>query len=192
MASLGGGQNGKHKRHGLLFLALTDENGNLIWISAARRGAASEIITDRHDHLPDRLRVAGLGALADLGSPASTPTRTTRSTSPDHHRVRPAHARAAIVRFCACMGQVFLALTWTAAIRRAHSGVYCPGRRGRVHRGSVHPARGSPRLWYRPPTPDTEPGHRCDKTCKFPGQPPCAESAVGVLPGFKVSRVPGW
>lgn len=48
--------NGKHKRHGLLFLALTDENGNLIWISAARRGAASEIITARHEHLPDRLR----------------------------------------------------------------------------------------------------------------------------------------
>jgi hypothetical protein len=131
MASLGGGQNGKHKRHGLLFLALTDENGNLIWISAARRGAASEIITDRHDHLPDRLRVAGLGALADLGSPASTPTRTTRSTSPDHHRVRPAHARAAIVRFCACMGQVFLALTWTAAIRRAHCAVGFHSRRSR-------------------------------------------------------------
>src|SRR5205807_131636 len=29
---------GKHKRHGLHFLALTDENGRLIWISAARPG----------------------------------------------------------------------------------------------------------------------------------------------------------
>jgi hypothetical protein len=35
--------NGKHKCHGLLFLALTDEAGNLIWISSARRGAVSEI-----------------------------------------------------------------------------------------------------------------------------------------------------
>jgi DDE superfamily endonuclease len=59
--------NGKHKKHGLLFLALTDEKGNLIWISAARRGAASEITAARHDHLAGHLRNAGLGALADLG-----------------------------------------------------------------------------------------------------------------------------
>ena len=59
--------NGKHKKHGLLFLALTDQDGNLIWISAARRGAASEITAARHDHLAARLRDAGLGALADLG-----------------------------------------------------------------------------------------------------------------------------
>ena len=59
--------NGKHKKHGLLFLALTDESGNLIWISPAHRGAASEITAARHDHLAARLRAAGLGALADLG-----------------------------------------------------------------------------------------------------------------------------
>jgi len=59
--------NGKHKKHGLLFLALTDQAGNLIWISSARRGAASEITAARHDHLATRLRAAGLGALADLG-----------------------------------------------------------------------------------------------------------------------------
>jgi hypothetical protein len=59
--------NGKHKKHGLLFLALTDQAGNLIWISSARRGAASEITAARHDHLAGRLRTAGLGALADLG-----------------------------------------------------------------------------------------------------------------------------
>jgi hypothetical protein len=59
--------NGKHKKHGLLFLALTDQAGNLIWISSARRGAASEITTARHDHLVARLRAAGLGAIADLG-----------------------------------------------------------------------------------------------------------------------------
>ncbi|MEZ0112328.1 hypothetical protein ABH920_006347 [Catenulispora sp. EB89] len=58
---------GKHRSHGLLFLALTDERGNLIWISAARRGAASEIKTARHDKLCEHLRTAGLGALSDLG-----------------------------------------------------------------------------------------------------------------------------
>jgi hypothetical protein len=59
--------NGKHKKHGLLFLALTDQAGNLIWISSARRGAASEITAARQDHIAGRLRTAGLGALADLG-----------------------------------------------------------------------------------------------------------------------------
>ena len=59
--------NGKHKKHGLLFLALTDERGNLAWISPAHRGAASEITAARHDHIAARLRDAGLGALADLG-----------------------------------------------------------------------------------------------------------------------------
>jgi len=58
---------GKHRSHGLLFLALTDERGNLIWISAARRGAASEIKAARRDHIVDHLKTAGLGALADLG-----------------------------------------------------------------------------------------------------------------------------
>ena len=59
--------NGKHKKHGLLFLALTDQAGNLIWISSARRGAASEIRAARHDHITGHLRTAGPGALADLG-----------------------------------------------------------------------------------------------------------------------------
>ncbi|WP_327341623.1 transposase family protein [Streptomyces europaeiscabiei] len=58
---------GKHKAHGLLFLALTDEKGNLIWISSARPGRASEISAARHDHITRHLREAGLGALADLG-----------------------------------------------------------------------------------------------------------------------------
>jgi hypothetical protein len=58
---------GKHKAHGLLFLTLTDEKGNLIWISSARPGRASEITAARHDHITAHLREAGLGALADLG-----------------------------------------------------------------------------------------------------------------------------
>ncbi|MCY0939707.1 transposase family protein, partial [Streptomyces sp. H34-S4] len=58
---------GKHKAHGLLFLALTNEKGNLIWISAARPGRSSEITAARHDHICAHLRAADLGALADLG-----------------------------------------------------------------------------------------------------------------------------
>jgi hypothetical protein len=58
---------GKHKTHGLLFLALTDERGNLIWISAANPGRSSEITTVRHNKIAHHLRQAGLGALADLG-----------------------------------------------------------------------------------------------------------------------------
>jgi hypothetical protein len=58
---------GKHKVHGLLVLALTDEYGNLVWISAARPGRSSEVTTARHNKICARLREAGLGALADLG-----------------------------------------------------------------------------------------------------------------------------
>lgn len=58
---------GKHKRHGLHFLALTDERGRLIWISAARPGRTHDATAARHDHIVDHLKAAGLGALADLG-----------------------------------------------------------------------------------------------------------------------------
>ncbi|MBO0653735.1 transposase [Streptomyces triculaminicus] len=57
----------EHKAHGLLFLALTDEKGNLIWLSAARPGRTSEITAARHNKITGHLREAGLGALADLG-----------------------------------------------------------------------------------------------------------------------------
>ncbi|MCY0932404.1 hypothetical protein OTB20_40925 [Streptomyces sp. H27-H1] len=50
-----------------MFLALTDEKGNLIWISTARPGRSSEITAARHDHICAHLRAADLGALADLG-----------------------------------------------------------------------------------------------------------------------------
>jgi len=58
---------GKHHHHGLRFLALTDEKGRLIWISAARPGRTHDITAARHDHILAHLRAAGLGALADLG-----------------------------------------------------------------------------------------------------------------------------
>ncbi|MFH7340759.1 transposase family protein [Streptomyces sp. KHY 26] len=58
---------GKHHRHGPHFLALTDERGRLIWISAARSCRTHDNTAARHDHLLAHLRAAGLGALADLG-----------------------------------------------------------------------------------------------------------------------------
>ncbi len=58
---------GKNHHHGLHFLALTDEKGRLIWISAARPGRTHDITAARHDHILAHLRAAGLGALADLG-----------------------------------------------------------------------------------------------------------------------------
>ncbi|MFF8104334.1 transposase family protein [Streptomyces sp. NPDC016640] len=58
---------GKHRSYGLHFLALTDEKGCLIWISAARPGRTHDNTAARHDHILAHLRAAGLGALADLG-----------------------------------------------------------------------------------------------------------------------------
>ncbi|MFF5009853.1 transposase family protein [Streptomyces phaeochromogenes] len=58
---------GKHHHHGLHFLALTDERGRLIWISAARPSRTHDNTAARQDHVLAHLRAAGLGALADLG-----------------------------------------------------------------------------------------------------------------------------
>ncbi|MGW0826358.1 transposase family protein [Streptomyces sp. NPDC002845] len=58
---------GKNKCHGLLVIALTDDRGRLLWISAARPGRTSEITACRHGKLTQKLREVGLGAIADLG-----------------------------------------------------------------------------------------------------------------------------
>ncbi|QEU74112.1 IS5/IS1182 family transposase [Streptomyces nitrosporeus] len=58
---------GKQHRHGMHFLALTDEHGRLVWISAARPGRTHDNTAARHDRILAHLRAAGLGALADLG-----------------------------------------------------------------------------------------------------------------------------
>jgi hypothetical protein len=58
---------GKHKVHGLLFLAVTDGRGNLLWISAAKPGRASDLTCARHNKITAKLRDAGLGAIGDLG-----------------------------------------------------------------------------------------------------------------------------
>ncbi|MFK4214045.1 transposase [Streptomyces sp. NPDC030920] len=58
---------GKHRRCGLHVLAMTDERGRLVWISAARPGRTHDITAARRDRILAHLRAAGLGALADLG-----------------------------------------------------------------------------------------------------------------------------
>ena len=58
---------GKHHTNGLHFLALTDERGRLVWMSAARLGRTHDVTAARRDKIVDHLKAAGLGALADLG-----------------------------------------------------------------------------------------------------------------------------
>ena len=68
---------GKHKAYGLLFLALTDEKGNLIWISAARPGRSSEITTALHNKITGHLREPASAPWPTSASSASTTNPTT-------------------------------------------------------------------------------------------------------------------
>ncbi|MFE7519595.1 transposase family protein [Streptomyces halstedii] len=91
---------GKHKAHGLLSLALTDEKGNLIWVSAAKPGRSSEITTARHNKITGHLREAGLGALADLGfvglddKPEDDPVIITGRKATRNHKLTAAEKEA--------------------------------------------------------------------------------------------------
>ncbi|WP_327267326.1 transposase family protein [Streptomyces sp. NBC_01218] len=65
------------------FLALTDEKGRLIWISAARPGRTHDNTAARHDHILAHLRAAGLGARASGRWPTSASVAwTTTSSTP--------------------------------------------------------------------------------------------------------------
>ncbi|MFE1367265.1 transposase family protein [Streptomyces anulatus] len=90
---------GKHRSHGLHFLALTDENGRLIWISAARPGRTHDNTAARHDHILAHLRAAGLGALADLGfrgldNDTLDPVIVTGYTASRTHKLTPGEKEA--------------------------------------------------------------------------------------------------
>ncbi|MFG2987182.1 transposase family protein [Streptomyces sp. NPDC048258] len=90
---------GKHRSHGLHFLALTDEKGRLIWISAARPGRTHDNTAARHDHILAHLRAAGLGALADLGfrgldSDIRDPVIFTGYTASRTHKLTPGQKEA--------------------------------------------------------------------------------------------------
>jgi hypothetical protein len=89
---------GKHRRHGLHFLALTDEKGRLIWISAARPGRTHDNTAARHDHILAHLRAAGLGALAGLGfrgldNDILDPVIVTGYTASRTHKLTPGQRR---------------------------------------------------------------------------------------------------
>ncbi|MEU8425615.1 transposase family protein [Micromonospora sp. NPDC048835] len=58
---------GKHKTFGLLVLAITDLNGNLLWTSAALPARTAEITAARRNRIPAHLRAADLAAICDLG-----------------------------------------------------------------------------------------------------------------------------
>ncbi|MFJ6048968.1 transposase family protein [Streptomyces sp. NPDC092307] len=90
---------GKHRRHGLHFLALTDERGRVIWISAARPGRTHDITAACHDHILAHLRAAGLGALADLGfrgldNDVVDPVIVTGYTASRTHKLTPGQKEA--------------------------------------------------------------------------------------------------
>nr|WSW43245.1 transposase [Streptomyces sp. NBC_01001] len=88
----------KSKAHGLLFLALTDDKGNLIWISAAKPDRTSEITAA--DKIIGHLWEAGLGALADLGfvglddEPEDIPVITTGRKATRNHQLTEAEKEA--------------------------------------------------------------------------------------------------
>jgi hypothetical protein len=87
---------GKHRDTGLLVLALTDQAGNLLWVSAAAAARTAEITLARRYHIPARLRAhQHLGLICDLGftklddQPAN-PTVITGKRASRHHRLTPA------------------------------------------------------------------------------------------------------
>ncbi|MDQ7804818.1 transposase family protein [Amycolatopsis sp. A133] len=58
---------GKHKQHGLVVLALTGEDGRLLWVSAALPGKTADITAARRLGLRERLHQHQLTPAADKG-----------------------------------------------------------------------------------------------------------------------------
>jgi hypothetical protein len=58
---------GKHKHHGLVVLALTDEHGRLVWVSAVLAGRTADITAARRLRIRDRLHAHGLTPAGDKG-----------------------------------------------------------------------------------------------------------------------------
>jgi hypothetical protein len=59
---------GKHHHTGMLVLGLTDQAGNLLWVSAAVAARTAEITLARRSRIPARLRQhEDLGLICDLG-----------------------------------------------------------------------------------------------------------------------------
>ncbi|MGW4000283.1 transposase family protein [Amycolatopsis sp. NPDC004772] len=58
---------GKHKHHGLVVLALTDETGRLLWVSAALPGRTADITAARRLRIRQHLHDHGLTPAGDKG-----------------------------------------------------------------------------------------------------------------------------
>jgi hypothetical protein len=58
---------GKHKHHGLVVLALTDEDGRLLWVSAVLAGKTADITAARRLRIRDRLHEHDLTPAGDKG-----------------------------------------------------------------------------------------------------------------------------
>ena len=58
---------GKHKQHGLLALALTDEDGRLLWVSAVLPGKTADITAARRLRIRQHLHAHGLTPAGDKG-----------------------------------------------------------------------------------------------------------------------------
>ncbi|MFJ7219386.1 transposase family protein, partial [Amycolatopsis sp. NPDC098790] len=58
---------GKHKHHGLVVLALTDEAGRLLWVSAVLAGRTADITAARRLRIRERLHAHGLTPAGDKG-----------------------------------------------------------------------------------------------------------------------------
>jgi hypothetical protein len=114
---------GKHKAHGLLFLALTDDLGNLVWISRAFRGAASKTPPPAARDSWHTYALPGSAPWPTAASSASRPTSTPGGswpnyaaispapphTSPSHQHVRD---RTASLRACRCSSHPLAAMWW--------------------------------------------------------------------------------
>jgi len=87
---------GKPHTTGMLVLALTDQAGNLLWVSAAAAARTAEITLARRYHIPARLRQhQHLGLICDLGfttldDQPDNPTVITGKRASRHHRLSPA------------------------------------------------------------------------------------------------------
>ncbi|WP_318306105.1 transposase family protein [Amycolatopsis solani] len=58
---------GKHKQHGLVVLALTDEDGRLLWVSAAVPGKTADITAARRLRIREHLHAHDLTPAGDKG-----------------------------------------------------------------------------------------------------------------------------
>jgi DDE superfamily endonuclease len=87
---------GKHHAPGLLVLGLSDQAGNLLWVSAAVAARTAEITLARRYRIPARLRQhEHLGLICDLGftkldDQPDNPTVITGRRASRHHPLTPA------------------------------------------------------------------------------------------------------